>query len=189
MKNLLAKVFFGAVAGSSTLFALPQGHTVVAGQAEFSSQENKLTVLASDQAIINYQTFNLREGEKIEFVQPSVKACLLNRVVGGDISRLLGEIRSNGRIFLVNPQGIYFGREAVVNVGSLVASTLNIKDEDFLAGNYRFFLEPGAEKAKIVNEGKIASLDQGFIGLFAPIIENRGPLLAKAEKIILASAE
>jgi len=93
----------------------------VSGSASFvSSDPSHLQITASDKAIINYHTFNISESEHVEFVQPSNKSCLLNRVVGKDPSKILGKLDGNGRIFLVNPQGIYFGKDATVNTGALL---------------------------------------------------------------------
>ena len=175
---------------SSTLVALPQQGEVAAGQADFSPGDpSSLKITTSNKAIINFQKFNIGEGEHVEFVQPSRKSIVLNRVKGGDPSKLLGKLSANGRVFLVNPNGIYIGPKATVNAASFLASTFNIRDEDFLNDKYHFFLEPGTEKAQIINEGTIAASPEGFVAFFAPIIQNHGTILARAEKIILASAE
>jgi len=174
---------------STELFALPEGEQAAAGHVDFSRDGRSLKITASDQAIINYQKFNIGEGEHVQFIQPSSKASVLNRIKGGDPSKILGKLSANGRVFLVNPSGIYFGPHATVNTGSFVASTLNIRDEDFLKGRLHFFQEPGSEKATIVNEGMISASPEGFVALFAPFIENRGSIFAQAGKVVLAAAE
>ena len=75
-----------------------------------------------------------------------------------------------------------------MNTASFLASTLNILDEDFLNETYRFYVEKGYEKSKIVNEGSISS-PEGSIAFAAPVIENRGSITARAGKVALASAE
>lgn len=185
-KNIIIFLVFLA----SKLFALPEGNEVISGKADFiSSDTQTMRVVTSDKTIINYQKFDIDSNERVEFIQPSEKSCVLNRVTGKNVSQILGEMKSNGKVFLVNPQGIYFGKDAIVNTNSFVASTLNIKDEDFLTDSLKFFLEPESENSKIINEGKISVADSGFISLFSPIIENRGLILAKAGKVALASAE
>ena len=87
---------------------------------------------------LNWQSFSIGAGETVLFVQPGANAVALNRVIGPDPSTLLGNLSSNGQVFLVNPNGILFGQGASVNVGGLVASTLNITDSDFMAGRYTF---------------------------------------------------
>ncbi|HEX4839182.1 MAG TPA: filamentous hemagglutinin N-terminal domain-containing protein, partial [Rhabdochlamydiaceae bacterium] len=175
---------------ASSLLALPENAEVAAGQADFHSSDSRtLKITTSDKAIINYQKFHIGEGEHVQFVQPSSKSTVLNRVKGKDPSKILGKLSGNGRVFLVNPSGIYFGPNATVNTGSFLASTLNIRDEDFLNGKLNFYQEPGSEKATIVNEGMIAASPEGFVAMFAPVIENRGTIYARAERVVLAAAE
>jgi hypothetical protein len=82
---------------SSSLYALPVQKETVSGSASFSSSDpSHLQITASDKAIINYQTFNILENEHVEFVQPSSKSCILNRVVGKDPSKILGKLDGNG---------------------------------------------------------------------------------------------
>jgi len=89
----------------SSVFALPEGEKVISGEGSFVSENpHSVTITASDKAIINYQSFNISEGEKVAFIQPSQNACVLNRVIGKDLSKILGSLSSNGRVFLVNPR-------------------------------------------------------------------------------------
>jgi hypothetical protein len=191
MPTFLKRVFYLSpfLLAASALFALPEGGEVAAGQADFHSDGSSLKITTSDKAIVNYQKFNIGEKEHVQFIQPSVKSSVLNRVTGKDPSKILGKLSGNGRVFLVNPSGIYFGPNASVNTGSFLASTLNIRDEDFLNDKFHFFQESDSEKARIVNEGMIAASPEGFVALFAPFIENSGSILARAGKIILAAAE
>jgi filamentous hemagglutinin family protein len=175
---------------SSALFALPEGEKVAAGRADFQRKNShSLAIKTSEKAIINYHQFHIGEKEYVEFIQPSAKSLVLNRIKGQDPSKILGHLKANGRVFLVNPNGIYFGPNASVNTGSFLASTLNIRDEDFLNDKFEFYLEPGTEHASIVNEGVLAANPEGFIALFAPSIEQRGSILAKAGKVALAAGE
>jgi len=57
---------------------------------------------------------------------------------GQNPSQILGALQSNGQVFLINPNGILFGQGSQVNVNGLVVSTLNLKNEDFLAGKLNF---------------------------------------------------
>jgi filamentous hemagglutinin family protein len=41
----------------------------------------------------------------------------LNRVLGTDGSRILGQLNANGQVFILNPNGVLFGANAQVNVG------------------------------------------------------------------------
>ena len=123
-----------ALALGSTAYALPSGGSVAAGAATLSSGANTLTVNQSSQnAVLNWQSFSIAQGEAVRFAQPNSSSVALNRVTGPDPSSILGSLSANGKVFLVNPNGILFGANAQVNVGGLVASTLNISDADFMA--------------------------------------------------------
>ncbi|MBS0627022.1 MAG: filamentous hemagglutinin N-terminal domain-containing protein, partial [Verrucomicrobia bacterium] len=152
-------------------FTLPQGEQVVQGHVEMTHSEKNLSIKASDKAIINYGSFNVGEKERVEFIQPSSTSTVLNRVVGSDPSYILGNITSNGKVFLVNPNGIYFGAEASVNVGSLIASTLDILDQDFLKDRFYFSAKKGTTPGMIHNLGQITS-QEGVIAFISPHIKN-----------------
>ena len=132
---------------SGAALAAPQGGTVVAGQATITQPTPISQVInqTTNKAIIDWKSFSIASGEKVRFNQPSTSAVTLNRVTGYDPSYILGEMSSNGKIFLVNPYGVVFGAGARVDVGGLVASTLSIANSDFLASRYSLTsVEPGA---------------------------------------------
>ncbi|MDP2157345.1 MAG: filamentous hemagglutinin N-terminal domain-containing protein, partial [Nitrospirota bacterium] len=180
-----AKRTAGVAAGSLLLVsmvapniaqALPRGGTVVGGSATISVP-NAATMninQSSNKAIINWNGFDINTNELVKFVQPGTSAVILNRVVGADPSSILGQMQANGRVFIVNPNGIFFGQSAVVDVAGLIATTLNIKDTDFMAGNYTFTQDQNAALAAIVNKGKIYINDKGFAVFVAPLVSNEG---------------
>jgi filamentous hemagglutinin family protein len=123
-----------AAALPGLVIANPGGHQIIHGQVGVQQQGSTLNITASDRAVINWQQFSIQPGETTRFIQPSSTASVLNRVVGQDPSKILGNLIANGRVFLINPNGVLFGAGAKVDTAGLVASTLNIKTEDFLAG-------------------------------------------------------
>jgi filamentous hemagglutinin family protein len=114
---------------------LPQ---VVNGQASFNQQGNVFSITNTPGTIINWQSFNIGAGEITRFIQQSSDSAVLNRIVGQDPTKILGALQSNGKVFLINPNGILFGQGSRVDVNGLVASTLNLSDADFLAGKKNF---------------------------------------------------
>jgi len=141
--------------------ALPQGGSVAAGTASISTNASTLTVnQTSSKAIINWQNFSVGAGESVNFRQPGASSVALNRVLGNNPSQIFGHLTANGQIFLINPNGIVFGPGAQVDVGGLVASTLDIANQDFLAGNYQF---SGVSTASVVNYGKIKAFNGGYV--------------------------
>lgn len=167
-------------------FALPQGATVVNGQVQIAQPSaGAMQINASNGAIINWRQFSIGAGESAQFVQPSSTSAVLNRVVGRDLSELMGQLKSNGQVFLINPNGIVIGGAARIDTNSFIASTLDIADADFLAGKLRFLAQPGA--GGIRNEGLITAGPNGRIALIAPDIENSGIIHAPDGNILLAA--
>ena len=168
-----------------TAQANPTGASVVGGNASFATSGNTLTVTNTPGTIINWQGFSINSNEVTRFAQQSAASTVLNRVVGSDPSNIMGTLQSNGRVFLINPNGILFGAGAVVDVAGLMASTLTLSDADFLAGNHHFTEVPGA--GNISNAGNISAHDGGQIFLIAPNVENSGVITAPNGEILLAA--
>jgi filamentous hemagglutinin family protein len=176
---------FGVHAQVPPPAALPAGGRVVAGQAAISqSGSNMLIQQDSAKAILNWNSFNIGSQASVVFQQPSASAIALNRVLGTDPSAIYGSLRANGQVFLINPSGVVFGAGARVDVGGLVASTLNIRDEDFLAGNYRFGRE-GAT-GSVLNEGELIGK---YVALLAPEVRNEGVIVARQGTAALAAGD
>ncbi len=186
----MKKFLFCIVCLPGVLACLPEQSVVESGKVSLHRHsDNTMVIEASDKAIIRHKSFDVQRGEKVRFIQPSSSSSVLNRIEGSKASKIFGSIESNGRVFLVNSQGIYFGKEAVVQVGSLIASTLQISNEDFLQGNFSFYLKERDSLAEICNEGFLAAAPDGAIVLMAPVIRNLGKIQATAGKVILASGE
>ena len=165
--------------------ALPTGEQVVAGQAEFERSGDTMNVnVSTDKMIANYNSFSIAAQEAVHFHQPSASSVALNRVIGADASSIFGTLTANGRIFLINPNGILFAPGSQVNAAGLVASTLNISDADFLAGRYTFYGASGS----VVNQGYI-SAPGGYAALLGSTVENTGVIEANLGSIALASGE
>lgn len=165
---------------------LPQGPAVVNGQVVVSQPAaGTMLVQASNGAIINWNQFSIGAGELTRFLQPSATSAVLNRVVGQNASQILGQLQANGRVFLINPNGIVIGAGARIDTNGFIASTLDMADADFLAGKLRFF--GSASSGGIRNEGLITVGPGGRIALIAPNIENRGIIQATDGKLLLAA--
>ncbi|MBL0718401.1 filamentous hemagglutinin N-terminal domain-containing protein [Piscinibacter sp. Jin2] len=172
--------------------ALPTGAEVVAGQAtvESNGPRQGLVRQGSSKAVIDWQGFSIGADETLRILQPDSRSVLLNRVVGADPSHLLGQMQANGRVFLVNPNGIVFGEGARIDVGSLVASTLPISTVDFMAGLYRFGEDSlvTAEAGTVLNAGTITA-HGGTVALVAPLVINRGLIEAREGRVALAAVD
>ncbi|MBI9083784.1 MAG: filamentous hemagglutinin N-terminal domain-containing protein, partial [Desulfobacterales bacterium] len=173
------------------IFALPQGGQVVAGQANIAQTDAMSMQInqATSQAAINWQQFSIATPESVRFIQPDASAVALNRVVGIDPSLIYGQLTANGTVILVNRAGIFMGPSGRIDVGSFVASTLDITNEDFLAGKYSFLQNLDSSLSTIVNLGTIAASPGGSVSLIAPGIENQGTILASLGKVNLGAGE
>ncbi|HLS81743.1 MAG TPA: filamentous hemagglutinin N-terminal domain-containing protein, partial [Steroidobacter sp.] len=168
-----------------TLADLPDGGVVVGGSGAIRRSGNELTVTQNSQRLaIDWQSFSIGEGDSVRFVQPSREAAALNRVLGPDVSRILGSLDANGQVFLVNPNGVLFGANARVDVGGLVASTLDIRTEDFLAGDYRF---EGDGAGSVINKGALQAAEGGYVALIAARIENAGSIEAERGQVLMGA--
>ena len=186
-KRLRLKPLFVALACCYGLSAQanPTGAQIVSGSASINQNGNLLTVTNTPNAIINWQGFSIGVGQTTNFVQQSISSSVLNRVIGADPSSLLGTLTSNGRVFLVNPAGIFVGQGARIDVPGFVASTLNLSNSNFLSGNLNFNQTPNA--GAIQNNGTITTPEGGSVYLIAPQVENYGVINTPKGETILAA--
>src|SRR6059036_1968723 len=169
---------------------LPRGGQVVGGQATIT-QPNPATLLINqrtDRAIINWQSFSIGASNLTRFLQPGSGSVALNRVVGGDLSQIFGQLQANGRIFLLNPNGVIFGPSARVDAAGLLAGTMSIANSDFMAGRYVFQQDPG-NLASVINQGVIRTPDGGFVVLAGAGVLNQGTIDARLGTVALASGK
>ena len=137
-KNALSRlaVALALSCSSYAVYANPTGGQVVAGSASISTAPSQVTVnQSSNKAIINWQSFSINEGESTRFNQPSVNSITLNRIKGQDPSKILGSLSANGQVWLVNPNGVYFGPNATIDVSGLLATTHDITNDKFMAAD------------------------------------------------------
>ena len=168
--------------------SLPAGLNVVAGQAQLSTQGNQMTVANSPGAILNWSSFNIGAGHGVRFQQADASSQVLNRVLGSDPSQIFGQLSSNGRVWLLNPNGVLFGATARVDVASFVGSTLRLNDSDWLAGRFNFTGDAGSQ-ASIVNRGEMRTSFGGRVALMATSVGNEGVIDAPGGQIVLGAGQ
>ncbi len=169
---------------------LPSAPSVVQGSANVTRPgTGQMNVQQNSQnVVINWQSFSIGANGRVVFNQPNAQSVALNRVTGSEPSAIFGSLSANGKVFLVNPNGVLFGAGASVNVGGLVASTLNISDSDFSAGRYNF-TRGNATPAGVVNEGRLQAAPSGVIALVGSTASNRGTIAAPQGTVALASGK
>ena len=183
---IVVTLLAGAPAWAQTL---PSGGAVTSGSATIS-QPNTTTLninQSTNQAIINWNSFSVGHGDTVNFNQPSSSSATLNRVIGSTPSWIAGAINAPGTVLLVNPNGIEITKSGVINAGSFAASTLNIKDSDFLSGHYTFSGNGGS--AGVINNGRINVSDGGFAALLGGQATNSGVISARLGTVALGAGE
>ncbi|MBR8253472.1 GLUG motif-containing protein [Burkholderia ambifaria] len=187
-KRLIAAgVSLLGLAAASGAYALPTGGEIASGKADIATSADGKTMSINqhtDKLITNWQDFSVGGGERVSFQQPTNQSIALNRVIGANGSQIQGQLDANGRVFLVNPNGVMFGAGAQVNVGGLVASTQNLSDADFLAGRYRF---AGTSGQSVENAGTITAADGGSVALLGARVSNTGVVRAQMGRVALGA--
>ncbi len=161
----------------SKIYALPSGGNIIQGEGSIrlpSAQE--LNVQQNSQKLIaEWNSFGIGATESVRFIQPNANSVALNRVIGSDPSQILGKLSANGQVFLVNPSGVYFGPNSIVDAHGFIGSTLDLSNQDFFDGNYTFIKNPSKPLASIINQGEIKA--GAYAGLVAPAISNGGKII------------
>jgi filamentous hemagglutinin family protein len=185
-KSVIAMILAFAIVG--TIWS-QDGEQVKLGNARIDRPDAQTVLINqfTDKAVLHWNSFSIDAGHLVRFNQPSSSSVALNRVVGQDPSVILGSLQANGRLFLINPNGILFGSSAQVNVGGLVASTLNLSDESFWNGDLRLAQDPSKSLSYAINQGTITAAEGGYVILAAPFVENTGTINAPAGTIHLAA--
>lgn len=182
-------VLFLGISAAQPVLANPQGGDIAAGNATLNYTGSKLDIhQTTDRAVIDWRSFDIAPGEHTQFHQPSVSSTTLNRVKSADPSHIMGTLSANGNVVLVNPNGVFFGKNSRVDINSLITTTADIDNYAFMQGELHFN-KPGNPNAAIINEGTITAKDAGLVGLVAPQVENRGIIETKLGKVHLASGD
>ncbi|MCF6251182.1 MAG: filamentous hemagglutinin N-terminal domain-containing protein [Methylococcaceae bacterium] len=179
-----------AAATSGVVIAGPTGGVITHGSGQISNPNAQSTIINqnSQRLVANWQTYNIRPGETVTYKQPNSSAIALNHILDQNPSQIFGSLNANGRVFLVNPNGMYFGKSARVNVGSLVATTLKIDSKKFMNGMNVFGdLNIPAGDGVIVNQGLLQAATGGSISLIAGEVRNEGVIVANLGHVNLAS--
>ncbi len=175
----------GTYAAGTAPPALPTLNNIAFGAASLTTTAGSLTVdQTTDKLIANWNSFDVGVNAKVTFNQPSGSSIALNRVAGTEPSKIFGQIQANGQLILVNPAGTTFGNTAQLNAASVIASTLDITDTNFLSNNLQF--DRGTATGSISNEG-IIQASGGDTYVFASNISNSGTIRSKDGNINLAN--
>jgi len=181
--SLVVSALLGSVTFS---FASPSGGVVTSGSATVS-QSGKITNInqSTNKASINWQKFNVASDETVNFNQPNVNSITLNRVVGNERSVINGALNANGQVWILNSNGVLFGKNASINTAGLLATTKELSDQDFNTGNYTF---KGSSTESVINLGEIDISNSGYATLLANSVSNEGTIKAVKGSVRLIGA-
>ncbi|HET7593177.1 MAG TPA: filamentous hemagglutinin N-terminal domain-containing protein, partial [Rhodanobacteraceae bacterium] len=172
-----------AVAGVAHAGNAPTGGQIAAGSGQIQQSGNTTTIRQDSQTLsLNWQSFDIGAAQTVQFLQPGADSIAVNRILGSTASEIQGHLEANGQVWLINPNGVLFGRDAQVNVGGLVASTLAVDDSTIGSGDVRF---AGNGKGKVVNRGRITAADGGYVALLGNQVSNQGVIRARLGTVAL----
>ncbi|MGD9748420.1 MAG: filamentous hemagglutinin N-terminal domain-containing protein, partial [Verrucomicrobiales bacterium] len=185
---VVALLLPGLGAVSLPVRANPSGGVVTHGGVHIGEALNGHLMInqLSDKAIINWEDFSIGAGEITQFLQPGAGSAVLNRVVSGNPSAIHGALRANGKVMVINPNGILVGASGSIDVGGLVLSTLDLSDADFLGGGDLVF--KGNTNAGVVNYGRINAVG-GDVFLMGRSVTNSGTIAASGGTVGLAAGQ
>ncbi|HHF0156775.1 TPA: filamentous hemagglutinin N-terminal domain-containing protein, partial [Haemophilus influenzae] len=166
-----------------------QGMDVVHGTATMQVDGNKTIIRNSVDAIINWKQFNIDQNEMVQFLQENNNSAVFNRVTSNQISQLKGILDSNGQVFLINPNGVAIGKNAIINTNGFTASTLDISNENIKARNFTFEQTKDKALAEIVNHGLITVGKDGSVNLIGGNVKNKGVISVNGGSISLLAGQ
>ena len=171
-------------------FAGPEGGQVAAGHGNISTPNSTTTVInqQSHNLAVDWNSFNVKANELVQFNQPSAKASALNRIHDQNPSQIFGSINANGNVLLLNQNGVFFKPGSRVNVNSLTASGLGISNSDFMNGKLNFNGVDGTDGI-IVNQGVLKAATGGSINLIGKAVINEGVILATAGQVNMVAGK
>ena len=182
--SLVVSAFLG---GAVIASAAPSGGVVTSGNANISQNGNVTNITQSTQkASINWNKFNIAANETVNFNQPNVNSITLNRVVGNEKSIINGALNANGQVWILNSNGVLFGKNAKVNTAGILATTATLSDADFQNGNYNFKSD---SNESVVNLGTIEVSNNAYVVLASNEVRNEGTIKAIRGKVHLTSAK
>ncbi|WP_296825081.1 filamentous hemagglutinin N-terminal domain-containing protein [uncultured Megasphaera sp.] len=192
-KHRLTGMVLLAMALGGSVQAMPSGGTIRSGNGSIVEQGQTMTVQQnSNRMAIDWTQFNIAKNETVRYTQPDKNAVALNRVTGGQQSLIEGNLNANGHVFLVNPNGVVFGKNASVDVGGLVASTARLADDTmnhFGSSQDSLNLAVDNENnAAVINEG-IIKAQGGLVALHASNVENSGTITDDGGTVALTAAK
>lgn len=182
---------FMTLLASGQALANPEGGVVTSGSASIVNTPTELQInQTSDRALIEWSSFDIDQGETTRFSQPNSNSVALNRVTNSaHLSTINGNLIANGRVVIINPNGVLIGENGNVDTAGFIATTADIDDQVFMNGGILNFDKAGSPDASVENRGTISVAEEGLAALVAPTVRNRGLIQGRLAKVQLAAAD
>jgi filamentous hemagglutinin family protein len=182
MLSVMAASLFAA--GMAHAGSGPMGGQIIGGSGQIQQVGNTTTIVQNSPTLnLNWQSFNIASNQTVNFLQPGSSAIAINRIFSSTPSEIYGHLNANGQVWLINPNGVLFGQSAQVNVGGLVASTLDLDNSSLSSGSPLF---SGSGKGSVINQGSITAAKGGYVALLANQVSNQGAITAQLGTVALA---
>jgi filamentous hemagglutinin len=168
-----------------------------------ATPNKKVIYQQAEKIVIDWREFNIGKDAWVHFDQKgNTSWAALNRIWDVSPSLIYGKLTADGKIYLINQNGILFGPGAQVNVHTLIASSLNLSKTDFMNNALKFsrtqetgeaFYDPNnapgtdTNPGMVTNLGTITTNDQGSVFLIGPNVENGGAIDANMGQIGLVA--
>ena len=167
---------------------VPTGLGGHSGAEITSNLPNSLEITqTANQAIMNWNNFDIGSSSSVQFFQPGATSAVLNRVTGSGATGIMGSLKANGRVFIINPAGVVFGKGAKINVTQLTASALELEDGDFLNGAPYQFIN-GATAGDVIFNAHFSDVTAERIFLIGKNVLNKGGLVAN-DFVVMAAGD
>src|SRR5690625_325037 len=193
--NLRRRVLSAAIIAASQtawvapVMAGPEGGRVVDGAGSIGRDGRNTTIQQrTNRMVVDWDSYNVAADEVVTYVQPGRDSVALNRILSHSGSDIHGQINANGQVVLVNPHGVFFGENAQVNVGGLIASGMTVDVSDFMNGEFTFSAVDGAD-GKVINQGLINAATGGSVTLLGKQVRNEGLISARLGAVNLAAGK
>lgn len=111
-------------------YGAPSGGKVEAGNVAIVDAGKEVNITSTTKNnVISWQDFSIAKDETVKFDGGNKTNNYLNIIRGANTSQIDGKIEGGNDVYIVNPNGVIFGKGASVNVGNLYVSTRYVSDD------------------------------------------------------------
>jgi filamentous hemagglutinin family protein len=147
-----------------------------------------LQISTSQDAVLQWNSFNIASGESTVFHQPSATSIVFNNINNANPTTIFGSLQANGIVVLENQSGFYFGPNAFVKAGGLVVTTAAINPWSS-GGSAGWSFDGPPTASPIVNYGCLETASGGSLFLIGKEIQNQGTVAAPGGTAALVAGQ